>query len=211
MTLRTATRRPRTSRPTRQFCATCSIGGPPARGSGLPPRSARTAVSSRTCRNPAYPVPIPAPHLEIIFEICHFPPAEKRAFLEAFEQAHPNRQPAGARGAEPAQSEARGLRLRRRKKESRFRRTRARHGAPPRAADRTATEALARAARTSPRVCGERQGKAWGRSMKKFLNSPQTLLDESLDGFVAAHADIVVAGEERKFVRRRTLTPARSR
>ncbi|MFZ2108240.1 MAG: dihydroxyacetone kinase subunit DhaK, partial [Roseiarcus sp.] len=45
--------------------------------------------------------------------------------------------------------------------------------------------------------------------MKKFLNSPQTLLDESLDGFVAAHSDIVVAGEERKFVRRRTLTPGK--
>jgi hypothetical protein len=41
--------------------------------------------------NPAYPVPIPAPHLEIIFEICHFPPLEKRAFLDAFERAHPNR------------------------------------------------------------------------------------------------------------------------
>ena len=45
--------------------------------------------------------------------------------------------------------------------------------------------------------------------MKKFLNSPQTLLDESLDGFVAAHSDIVVAGEERKFVRRRALTPGK--
>jgi hypothetical protein len=41
--------------------------------------------------NPAYPVPIPAPHLQIIFEICHFAPAEKRAFLEAFARAHPNR------------------------------------------------------------------------------------------------------------------------
>ena len=41
--------------------------------------------------NPAYPVPIPAPHLEIIFEICHFPPQEKRAFLDAFKRAHPNR------------------------------------------------------------------------------------------------------------------------
>jgi dihydroxyacetone kinase-like protein len=45
--------------------------------------------------------------------------------------------------------------------------------------------------------------------MKKFLNSPETLLDESLDGFVAAHSDLVVAGEERKFVRRRTLTPGK--
>jgi hypothetical protein len=41
--------------------------------------------------NPAYPVPVPAPHLEIIFEICHFPPAQKRLFLESFERAHPNR------------------------------------------------------------------------------------------------------------------------
>jgi len=41
--------------------------------------------------NPAYPAPIPAPHLEIIFEICHFPPAQKRLFLESFERAHPNR------------------------------------------------------------------------------------------------------------------------
>ena len=41
--------------------------------------------------NPSYPVPIPAPHLETIFEICHFSAAEKRDFLEAFGRAHPNR------------------------------------------------------------------------------------------------------------------------
>ena len=40
---------------------------------------------------PSYPAPIPAPHLEIIFEICHFSPADKRAFLDAFMRAHPNR------------------------------------------------------------------------------------------------------------------------
>ncbi|SED96803.1 dihydroxyacetone kinase DhaK subunit [Rhizobiales bacterium GAS188] len=45
--------------------------------------------------------------------------------------------------------------------------------------------------------------------MKKFLNSPQTLLDESLDGFAAAHADIVVTGEERKFLRRKILKPGK--
>jgi dihydroxyacetone kinase-like protein len=45
--------------------------------------------------------------------------------------------------------------------------------------------------------------------MKKFLNSPQTLLEESLDGFVAAHADLVSLGPERKFVRRRKLTPGK--
>ena len=41
--------------------------------------------------NPAYAAPIPAPHLETVFEICHFSPAEKRSFLEAFSRAHPNR------------------------------------------------------------------------------------------------------------------------
>ena len=41
--------------------------------------------------NPAYSVPIPAPHLEIIFEICRFSPADKSAFLDAFMRAHPNR------------------------------------------------------------------------------------------------------------------------
>ncbi len=45
--------------------------------------------------------------------------------------------------------------------------------------------------------------------MKKFLNAHETLLDESLDGFAAAHADIIVVGEERKFVRRRTLAPGK--
>jgi len=45
---------------------------------------------SQMC-NPVYPAPIPAPHLEIIFEICHFPPADKRAFLDAFHRAHPHR------------------------------------------------------------------------------------------------------------------------
>ena len=41
--------------------------------------------------------------------------------------------------------------------------------------------------------------------MKKFLNSLDSLLAESLDGFAAAHADLVTLGEERKFVRRKTL------
>ena len=39
--------------------------------------------------------------------------------------------------------------------------------------------------------------------MKKFVNSVDTMLAESLDGFAAAHADIVALGPERKFVRRR--------
>ncbi len=45
--------------------------------------------------------------------------------------------------------------------------------------------------------------------MKKFLNTTDTLLAESLDGFAAAHADLVILGEERKFVRRRTLKPGK--
>jgi dihydroxyacetone kinase-like protein len=45
--------------------------------------------------------------------------------------------------------------------------------------------------------------------MKKFLNSPDTLLAESLDGFAVAHADIVILGEGRKFLRRRSPTPGK--
>ena len=40
---------------------------------------------------PAYPVPIPASHIEIILDICHFPPEARRRFLEAYERAHPHR------------------------------------------------------------------------------------------------------------------------
>jgi len=43
--------------------------------------------------------------------------------------------------------------------------------------------------------------------MKKFINSVDGLLAESLDGFAAAHADMVTLGPERKFVRRRELSP----
>src|SRR5438874_8681014 len=45
--------------------------------------------------------------------------------------------------------------------------------------------------------------------MKKLINSTETLLAESLDGFAAAHADIVALGPERKFVRRGALTPGK--
>src|SRR6266853_3512199 len=46
----------------------------------------------------------------------------------------------------------------------------------------------------------------WEAGMKKLINAPDDLLSESLDGFAAAHADILVLGEERKFVRRRQLS-----
>lgn len=41
--------------------------------------------------------------------------------------------------------------------------------------------------------------------MKKFINAVDNVLSESLDGFAAAHADLVALGAERKFVRRREL------
>jgi dihydroxyacetone kinase-like protein len=45
--------------------------------------------------------------------------------------------------------------------------------------------------------------------MKKLINSPETVLAESLAGFAAAHADILLLGEDMKFVRRRDLTPGK--
>lgn len=49
----------------------------------------RSFVSQIT--NPSYPVPIPPRHVEIIFDVCRFPDADRRAFLEAYERAHPGR------------------------------------------------------------------------------------------------------------------------
>jgi dihydroxyacetone kinase-like protein len=40
--------------------------------------------------------------------------------------------------------------------------------------------------------------------MKKLINAVEDVLSESLDGFAAAHADLVTLGAERKFVRRAT-------
>ena len=45
--------------------------------------------------------------------------------------------------------------------------------------------------------------------MKKFINSVDDVLAESLAGFSAAHQDIVIAGDEGKFVRRRALKPGK--
>ncbi len=41
--------------------------------------------------------------------------------------------------------------------------------------------------------------------MKKLINHVDTVLSQSLDGFAAAHADIVALGEDREFVRRRHM------
>jgi len=45
--------------------------------------------------------------------------------------------------------------------------------------------------------------------MKKLINDPERVLVESLNGFAAAHADIVSLGAESKFVRRRDLKPGK--
>jgi dihydroxyacetone kinase-like protein len=45
--------------------------------------------------------------------------------------------------------------------------------------------------------------------MKKLINDVDTVLSESLDGFAAAHADIVSLAPERQFVRRRALKPGK--
>ena len=45
--------------------------------------------------------------------------------------------------------------------------------------------------------------------MKKLINDLDNVLAESLDGFAAAHADIVVLDPERAFVRRRQVKPGK--
>ena len=45
--------------------------------------------------NPVYAMPIPVQHLETIFEVCHFSPAERAAFLAAYDKAHPGRRDVG--------------------------------------------------------------------------------------------------------------------
>ena len=41
--------------------------------------------------NPIYATPIPAQHLNTIFQLCHFSASEKAAFLTAYGEAHPQR------------------------------------------------------------------------------------------------------------------------
>ncbi|RWD68594.1 dihydroxyacetone kinase subunit DhaK [Mesorhizobium sp.] len=45
--------------------------------------------------------------------------------------------------------------------------------------------------------------------MKKFMNTVDTVLTESLNGFAAAHADILVLGDDHKFIRRKELKPGK--
>ena len=45
--------------------------------------------------------------------------------------------------------------------------------------------------------------------MKKLINHVDTVLTESLDGFAAAHADIILLAAEREFVRRKHHKPGK--
>jgi hypothetical protein len=49
----------------------------------------RSFISQIT--NPNYSVPIPAAHVERIFDTCHFLATEKAQFIAAYRRAHPNR------------------------------------------------------------------------------------------------------------------------
>lgn len=66
-----------------------------SRPSGMRIRLAHAMGKNRSfvsqISNPVYPVPIPAQHLNTIFDVCHFPPQAKAAFLRAYARAHPRR------------------------------------------------------------------------------------------------------------------------
>ena len=66
-----------------------------SRPSGMRQRLAEAIGKNRSfvsqiC-NPSYQVPIPARHVPLIFEICHFSAHERAAFLKVYSQAHPGR------------------------------------------------------------------------------------------------------------------------
>ncbi len=66
-----------------------------SRPSGMRIRLAHAMGKNRSfvsqISNPAYPVPVPVQHLNTIFEVCHFSPLAKAAFLRAYARAHPRR------------------------------------------------------------------------------------------------------------------------
>ncbi len=130
--------------------------------------------------------------LESIFEICHFSPAERQAFLDAYHAAHPRRLVTVAHG--PA--------------------TRRIAVDVPDLGDakrnRALDDLIGEMARRLAQIVARPQTRR--RAMKKLINAVETVLAESLDGFAAAHADIVVLGDGAQ-VRAppRPSRPARSR
>lgn len=65
------------------------------RPSGTRQRLATALAKNRSfisqISNPTYPTPIPANHVDLIFEICHFSPVEKKQFMEVYRRGHPKR------------------------------------------------------------------------------------------------------------------------
>ena len=66
-----------------------------ARPSGTRQRIATALAKNRSfvtqITSPAYDTPIPARHVDLVMEICHFSPSEREAFLRAYARAHPGR------------------------------------------------------------------------------------------------------------------------
>lgn len=62
------------------------------RPSGTRQRLATTLGKNRSfvsqMANPAYAMPIPAQHLETIFELCHFSDEQRKLFLSQYDRAH---------------------------------------------------------------------------------------------------------------------------
>lgn|GEM_PF-206801 len=65
------------------------------RPSGTRQRLAAALAKNRSfvsqIASPAYPTPIPAQHLDVIFEVCLFSHHDRDAFLDAYAAAHPGR------------------------------------------------------------------------------------------------------------------------
>jgi hypothetical protein len=77
------------------------------RPSGMRQRLAEALGKNRSfisqISNPVYSTPIPAQHVERIFEICHFSKEERKQFLAAYRRAHPRRLQVNGQG-EPERS-----------------------------------------------------------------------------------------------------------
>lgn len=144
--------------------------------------------------NPAYSVPIPAQHVEQIFELCHFAPPERARFLEAYARAHPRSAVFAKRGARWREAVLRVPDL---------------HDAR---SNRHADDFLAEMALRLGRMLLNAEPRARPieeHRMKKFLNTVDSMLHESLRGFAHAHHDIVTADDAFRFIRRTVLAPGK--
>jgi hypothetical protein len=66
-----------------------------SRPSGTRQRIAAALAKNRSfvtqITSTAYDTPIPARHVDLVMEICHFSSSEREAFLKAYARAHPSR------------------------------------------------------------------------------------------------------------------------